>query len=132
VSGPIFRLVCVPGALDGAPEGWASKLLREGEVALLVDAGGLAAINAAAHTLGLATVPVVRTEETAVAQEQTVIDYAGTLPVVWVAADFAPSTRAWAHDRGAMTLLVEAEGPLTADGRARIERFVGWLGRQTE
>jgi len=132
VSHPIFRLVCVPGALDGAPDGWASKLLREGEVALLVDGGGLAAINAAAHTLGLATVPVVRTEETAVAQEQTVIDYAEALPVVWVAADFSESTRTWAHDRRPMTLLVEADGPLDAGARGRIERFVGWLGRQTE
>jgi hypothetical protein len=132
VSGPIFRLVCVPGALDGAPDGWASKLLREGEVALVVDRGGLAAINAAAHALGLATVPVVRAEETAAAQEQTVIEYAGTLPVVWVAAEFAPATRSWATDRGPMTLLVEADGPLPADARGRIERFVGWLGRQTE
>jgi hypothetical protein len=132
VSDPIFRLVCVPGALDGAPEGWASKLLRQGEIALLADKGGLPAIDAAAHTLGLATVPVVRTEETPDAQEQTVISYAEALPVVWVAADFSPSTRTWAHDRGPMTLLVEADGPLPADARARIERFVGWLGRQTE
>jgi hypothetical protein len=132
VSDPIFRLVCVPGALDEAPEGWASKLLRQGEIALLVDAGGLAAIDAAAHKLGLRTVPVVRTEQTAAAQEETVIGYAESLPVVWVARDFSPSTRAWAHDRGPMTLLVEAEGPLEADARGRIERFVGWLGRQTE
>jgi NADPH-dependent ferric siderophore reductase len=132
VSRPIFRLVCVPGALDGAPEGWASKLLQEGEIALLVDGGGLPAINAAAHALGLATVPVVRIEETPSAQEQTVIDYAQALPVVWVAADFSPATRTWAHDRGPMTLLVEADGPLPAESRGRIERFVGWLGRQTE
>jgi hypothetical protein len=132
VSDPIFRLVCFPGALDGAPEGWASKLLQEGEIALFVDDGGLPAINAAAHTLGLATVPIVRIEDTPAAQEQTVIDYARTLPVVWVAADFSASTRAWAHDRGPMTLLVEADGPLPTDARARIERFVGWLGRQTE
>jgi hypothetical protein len=132
VSDPIFRLVCVPGALDGAPDGWASKLLREGEIALLVDAGGLPAIDAAAHALGLATVPVVRTEQTAAAQEQTVIDYADALPVVWVAGEFSPATRTWAHDRRPMTLLVEADGPLDADARGRIERFVGWLGRQTE
>jgi hypothetical protein len=132
VSDPIFRLVCVPAALDGAPEGWASKLLRQGEIALLADRGGLPAIDAAAHTLGLATVPVVRTEETPDAQEQTVISYAEALPVVWVAADFSPSTRTWAHDRGPMTLLVESDGPLPTDARARIERFVGWLGRQTE
>jgi hypothetical protein len=132
VSDPIFRLVCVPGALDGAPDGWASKLLREGEIALLVDAGGLPAIDAAAHALGLVTVPVVRTEQTTAAQEQTVIDYAEALPVVWVAAEFSPSTRTWAHDRRPMTLLVEADGSLDADSRGRIERFVGWLGRQTE
>ncbi|HWH10495.1 MAG TPA: hypothetical protein VG165_05160 [Solirubrobacteraceae bacterium] len=132
MSDPIFRLVCVPGALDGAPEGWASKLLREGEIALLVDGGGLAAIDAAAHALGLATVSVVRTEQTAAAQEQTVIDYAEALPVVWVAAEFSESTREWARDRRPMSLLVEAAGPLGADARGRIERFVGWLGRQTE
>jgi hypothetical protein len=132
VSGPIFRLVCVPGALDGAPDGWASKLLREGEIALLVDHGGIGAINSAAHALGLATIPVVRAEETAAAQEQTVIDYAATLPVVWVAAQFSESTRAWATDRRPMTLLVQADGALAEDARSRIERFVGWLGRQTE
>jgi hypothetical protein len=132
VSDPIFRLVCVPGALDGAPDGWASKLLKEGEIALLADGGGLPAINAAAHALGLATVSLVRLEDTPTAQEQTVIDYAGTLPVVWVAADFSESARTWAHDRGPMTLLVEADGSLPADARGRIERFVGWLGRQTE
>lgn len=132
MSDPIFRLVCVPAALDGAPEGWASKLLRQGEIALLVDDGGLPAINAAAHTLGLATVPVVRTEETADAQEQTVIAYVEALPIVWVAAGFSASTRTWAHDRGPMSLLVEADGPLPADALGRIERFVGWLGRQTE
>jgi hypothetical protein len=132
VSDPIFRFVCVPGALDGAPDGWASKLLQEGEIALLADAGGLPAIDAAAHALGLATVPLVRSEDTPAAQQQTVIGYAGTLPVVWVAADFIASTRTWARDRGPMTLLVEADGPLAADARGRIERFVGWLGRQTE
>jgi hypothetical protein len=132
VSDPIFRLVCVSGAFDGAPEGWASKLLQEGEIALLADAGGLPAINAAAHALGLATVPLVRIEDTPTAQEQTVIEFAGTLPVVWVAAEFSASTRTWAHDRGPMTLLVDADGPLPADARGRIERFVGWLGRQTE
>jgi hypothetical protein len=132
VSGPIFRLVCVPGALDGAPDGWAAKLLREGEIALLADGGGLEAVNAAAHALGLATMAVVRTEQTVAAQEQTVIDYAAGLPLVWVAADFSPSTRTWAHDRRPMTLLVEAGGPLAKDARGRIERFVGWLGRQTE
>jgi hypothetical protein len=132
VSDPIFRLVCVPGALDGAPEGWASKLLREGEIALLGDDGGLPAINAAAHALGLATVPVVRSEDTPAAQEETVIGYAAALPIVWVAPDFSPAARSWAHDRGPMTLLVDADGPLPADARARIERFVGWLGRQTE
>ena len=50
---PIFRLVCVPGALDGAPSGWAAEMLRDGEVALLVDDGGLEAINAVAHALAV-------------------------------------------------------------------------------
>jgi hypothetical protein len=58
-------MVCSPAALVGEPKGWAAETLREGEVALLVDDGGLEAIVAAAHTLDLVTVSIVRSEESA-------------------------------------------------------------------
>ena len=45
MADPIFRLACVPAALDGAPEGWATALLAEGELALLAE-GGLDKIDA--------------------------------------------------------------------------------------
>ena len=129
---PLFRMVCIPAALDGAPAGWAAGLLEDGEIALLVDHGGLDAISAVAHALDLVTVPVVRVEETAERQEQTVMAYAGRLPLVWVASTFGDRARAWARDRGPMTLLVEAGGGLAADERRRTERFVATLGRQAE
>lgn len=129
---PNFRLVCVPAALDGAPQGWADDMLRDGEVALLVDAGGLDAINAVAHELDLVSVRVLRTEETTEQQEQTVIAHAASLPLIWVGPAFSDAARTWARARGPMTLLVEVEGALPADERRRIERFVGVLGRQAE
>jgi hypothetical protein len=128
----IFRMVCTPAALAGAPKGWAAETLREGEVAMLVDGGGLDAINAAAHTLDLVTISIVRREETAEVQEQTVISFAGSLPLVWVAEALSDSARAWAHERGPMTLLVETDDELPDPERARIARFVALLGRQTE
>ncbi len=128
----IFRMVCTPAALAGAPKGWAAETLREGEVAMLVDGGGLEAINAAAHTLELVTISIVRREETADAQEQTVISFAASLPLVWVAEAFSDSARAWARERGPMTLLVEADHELPDPERARIGRFVALLGRQSE
>lgn len=129
---PSFRFVCVPDALAGAPAGWASEMLQDGEIALLAARGGLEAINDVAHDLGLASVPVVRGEESAQRQEQTVMAYAENLPLVWVSAAFGDGATAWARDRGPMTLLVEAEGPLSAQERRRIERFVATLGRQSE
>ncbi len=128
----IFRMVCTPAALAGAPKGWAAETLREGEVAMLVDGGGLEAINAAAHTLDLVTISIVRREQSATVQEQTVIAYAGSLPLVWVAGGFSDSARAWARERGPMTLLVQADAELPDPERARIGRFVALLGRQTE
>jgi hypothetical protein len=132
VVAPIYRLVCVPAALDGAPEGWAAAMLREGDMALLVDDGGLAAVDAIAHALDLTTVSVLRSEQSPERQEATVIAYAASLPLVWVAASFSDDAREWARRRGPMTLLVDAERPLTDDDRRRIERFVALLGRQTE
>jgi hypothetical protein len=130
---PIFRLVCVAGALDGAPKGWAAEMLRDGEVALLVDDdGGLEAISAVAHALDLVAVRVVRREETADRQEQTVIAHAGSLPLVWLARSFSDDARTWARERGPMTLLVEVDGTVPDADRRRIDRFVSLLGRQAE
>jgi hypothetical protein len=129
---PSFRFVCAPDALAGAPAGWAREMLHDGEVALLAGDGGLQAINAVAHDLGLASVPVVRGEESAERQEQTVMAYAENLPLVWVGSAFGDGATAWARDRGPMTLLVAAGGPLPEEERRRIERFVGTLGRQSE
>ena len=132
MADPLFRLVCAPGILDGAPEGWVSAMLEEGELALLVDGGGLDAISAIAHRLDLVTVPLLRTEETAELQEQTVMSYAGSMALVWVAPAFGEKAAAWARDRGPMTLLVETAEPLSDDERKRVERFVVILGRQAE
>jgi hypothetical protein len=129
---PVFRMVCSPAMLAGAPKGWAAETLRDGEVALLVDDGGLEAINAAAHALDLVTVSIVRSEESETLQGQTVIAFAGSLPLVWVGAEFSESVRAWARERRPMTLLVEVQGPLPDEERVRVGRFLALLGRQTE
>lgn len=129
---PIFRFVCVPAALEGAQDGWAAEMLIEGELALLADGDGLAAINAVAHALKAVTVSLVRAEQDDAAQERTVIAFAGSLPLVWVGKSFSESARKWAHDRGPMTLLVEVDGGLPEEDRRRIERFVALLGRQAE
>jgi hypothetical protein len=129
---PIFRIVCTPGALAGAPQGWAAETLRDGELALLVDDGGLEAINAAAHALDLVSVSIVRQEDTAAEQAQTVIAFAGSFPLVWVATGLTDAERTWARERRPMTLLVELDGPLPDDERVRIERFLALLARQTE
>ena len=81
---------------------------------------------------GLVSVPVVRGEDSAQRQEETVMAYAEHLPLVWVSAGFGDGATAWARDRGPMTLLVAAGGPLAEDERRRIERFVATLGRQSE
>jgi hypothetical protein len=125
-------MVCTPGALAGAPDGWAAETLRDGEMALLVDDGGLEAINAAAHALDLVTVSIVRSEDGASEQAETVIAFAGSLPLVWVGGGFSDRVRTWARERLPMTLLVEVDGPLPGPERGRIERFLALLGRQTE
>ena len=129
---PSFRFVCVPDALTGAPSGWAREMLQDGEIALLAGDGGLAAVNAVAHDLGLSSVPVVRGADSAPRQEETVMAYAEHLPLVWVSSGFGDEATAWARDRGPMTLLVAADGPLAEEERRRIERFIGTLGRQSE
>lgn len=132
VDDPLYRLVCVPAVLRDAPAGWATALLRQGEMALQVDDGGLEAVDAVAHALDVATVAVLRSERTTEEQERTVIAYAGSLPLVWVARGFSDDARDWARKRGPMTLLVEADRPLSEDDRHRVERFVALLGRQAE
>jgi hypothetical protein len=132
VDDRIFRLVCGAGALDGAPEDWARMILSQGEVALMVDDGGLETINAVAHAFGLVSMAVLRSEATAEAQEQTVIEHAARMPLVWVADAFSDTVRGWARDRGPMTLLVQSSGELPETERQRIERFVASLGRQAE
>jgi hypothetical protein len=128
----LFRLVCAPSVLNGAPDGWLNTLLEVGELALLPDGGGLDAIAAVAHELDLVTVALLRTETSAEAQERTVMAYAGSKPLVWLAESFGDEAATWAHKRGPMTLLVDSAGPLTEDERRRVERFVVILGRQDE
>lgn len=131
-SSASFRFVCVPAALAGAPGGWASEMLREGEIALLPADGGLAAIDDVARALDAVSVAVVRGESDAELQERTVIEYAEALPLVWVGSNFSETATRWARDRGPMTLLVRTERPLSDDERRRIDRFVATLGRQSE
>jgi hypothetical protein len=129
---PIFRIVCTPAALAGAPQGWAAENLRDGELALLLDGGGLEAINAAAHALDMVTVSIVRKEDTPADQAQTVIAFAGSYPFVWMATGLTDAERTWARERRPMTLLVEVDGTLPDADRGRIERFLSLLARQTE
>jgi hypothetical protein len=126
-----FRFVCVPSALAGTPAGWAREMLEEGEVALLAGEG-LEAVDRVAHDLGQRTIVLVRTEQSLDLQDQTVMAYADGLPLVWVAAEFSDAARSWARDRGPMTLLSEASGPLGDEERRRVDRFLAMLGRQSE
>ena len=128
----LFRLVCTPGVLAQAPAGWVSTMLQEGELALLVDDGGLDAITDLAHALDLVTVPLLRTEDEPSEQDATVMSYAASKPLIWIAGGFGEAATRWAHQRGPMTLLVEAGGPLSGEERRRVERFVVILGRQAE
>jgi hypothetical protein len=130
VSDPVFRLVCLPTALGEAPAQWA--MLSEGELALLPGDGGLQEVAELAHRLDLVSIELLRREASAAAQEDTVITFAGSLPLVWVSATLSERARGWAARRGPMTLLVEAGGALSAEELRRIERFVATLGRQSE
>jgi hypothetical protein len=132
MTDPVFRLVAPPAALDGAPAGWATELLRQGEMALAVDAGGLDAIDAVARALDEPAVRVLRREATSAAAEGSVREFAAGLALIWIAPDFGDDARAWARDRAPMTLLVEHDGPLPEEERRRVERFVAILGRQAE
>jgi hypothetical protein len=129
---PSFRFVCVAPALGGSPGSWAREMLRDGEIALLPDAGGLESVNAVAHELGLIGIVLIRGEESPERQAATVMEHAGTLPLVWVADTFSEHVESWARNRGPMTLLVHGDGPLAEGERRRIDRFVAALGRQSE
>lgn len=128
---PRFRFVCAPSALAGAPHGWAGQMLHNGEVALLASEG-LDPIEEVAHALAQTTISVLRTEQTKALQDATVMAYADAMPLVWVADGFSGEVTTWARDRGPMTLLVQAEGPLSDEERRRIDRFVSSLERQSE
>lgn len=130
MTSSLFRLVCGPAVLTNAPAGWATEMLRDGEVAIVPDAEGLASIHAVARALDATAVAVVRGEEDAAAQERTVMAHAGTLALIWVAPGFSDDARAWAQKRAPMTLLIEADGDLPQDERRRVERFVSILSGQ--
>lgn len=132
MDAPLFRMACPPSTLIEAPPDWPAQLLREGNVALLSDEGGLEAMNAVAVALGIFTIRVLRREDDQAEQERTVMGFAETLPLLWIARSFGEAAREWAVRRGPMTLLVEAEGPLPEQERRRIDRFVASLGRQAE
>lgn len=107
-------------------------MLADGEIAVVADDGGLEPVNAVAHDLDLVSVPLIRGERTRAEQERTVIGYAASLPLVWIAPSFDDETTRWAHDRGPMTLLIATAEPLTDEEQRRIDRFVATLGRQSE
>ena len=128
----LFRLACSAGNIAGAPEGWLASVLEEGELALLVDDGGFGAVSDVAHALDVVSLRVLRTEDGAEEQERSVMRYAASMALIWVAGSFSELAVEWAHDRGPMTLLIETSEALTVDERKRLERFVVILGRQAE
>ncbi len=132
MSTPIFRLVTGPAALASTPEGWATDMLTDGHVSLLIDDGGIDAISDAAHALGAEAVTVLRHEATQELQEATVRKHTHGLPIIWIGKSFSDDARKWATSRGQMTLLVETDGPLSEEERGRISRFAAMLGRQTD
>jgi len=128
---PRFRFVCAPSALASEHAEWARVLTEEGELALMCSEG-LQEVERVAHELDQLAVVVVRSERTRELQEQTVMGYAAAMPLVWVSDDFSESARAWARERGPMTLLSECDGPLDDGERRRIERFLAIIARQSE
>ncbi len=130
MTSSLFRLVCGPAVLTNAPAGWASEMLRDGEVAIAPDADGLASVHAVARALDTTAVAVLRGEEDAATQERTVMAHADALALVWIAPRFSDEARAWAQKRAPMTLLIDADGDLPADERRRVERFVAILSGQ--
>jgi hypothetical protein len=132
MSDPLFRMVCVPDALIGTPDGWAADLLADGELVLSAGRGGLEAVDRVLHALDFWTAKVVRTEPDTAAQEDTVMALAGERALVWLAPGFGDRARTWAQERGPMTLLVEVDSTLPDAERQRIGRFVALLSRQAD
>ncbi|MDQ6730755.1 MAG: hypothetical protein M3022_10730 [Actinomycetota bacterium] len=128
----VYRLVATSTAIAQTPDGWVAETLRDGAATLVIDDGGLDAIDAAARALDQVAVMVLRRESGPEAQEEAVIAFAGAMPLVWVGAQFSERARRWAHARGPMTLLVPASGALPAAELTRIARFVTLLSRQTD
>ena len=106
-------------------------MLAEGELALLA-CEGLEAIDRVAHALDQRAILLLRSESDPLRQEETVMAYAQSLPLVWVAPDFGQKARRWAADRGPMTLLTTSAGGLGAEEQQRIDRFLAILTRQSE
>jgi hypothetical protein len=132
MADPVFRLVAVASALLDAPPDWARELMAGGELALLPGAAGLDAVSELAHRLDVTSIPVLRAETSPSAQADTVMAWAGSMPLLWIDASFSERVRAWARDRGPMTLLVACAGELPAEEQRRITRFAATLGRQSE
>ena len=88
MSDALFRMVCVPAALDG----WSLDMLRDGEVALLVDGGGLDAVNAVAHRLDAPTVRVVRSEDSYKAILRSTLEQTASR---WESAQAPSAPRGW-------------------------------------
>ena len=132
MADPVFRLACAPSALLDAPPEWTRELLADGELALLPGSSDLATVSEIAHRLDAVSVPVLRGEASPDAQADTVVAWAGSMPLVWIDAAFPDRARAWAGERGPMTLLVECDGTLPEAEQRRIARFAATLGRQSE
>jgi hypothetical protein len=128
----VLRLVSFAEVLADTPQAWARELLADGEIAVLGGEGGLADVDRVAQHLDLVSVPVLRGGESPTAQDEIVIAFAGSLPLVWIAPAFSEHVVAWARDRGPMTLLVTADGALPQDEQRRVARFASSLGRQSE
>lgn len=128
----VYKLVAASTVIAQTPDGWVAETLRDGAVTLVIDDGGLDAINAAARALDQVAVSVLRREPRPQAQEEAVIAFAGAMPLVWVSAQFSERVATWALERGPMTLLVPASGALASGELARIARFVMLLSRQTD
>ncbi len=106
-------------------------MLAEGELALL-SSEGLEAVDRVAHDLGQRAILLLRSESDPMGQEETVMAYAQSLPLVWVAPAFGQKARRWAAERGPMTLLATSAGGLDAEEQQRIDRFLAILSRQSE
>lgn len=104
-------------------------MLRDGEIALLPDAGGLAAISDVAHQLRLLSVPVIRTEPDEERQHETVMATQADCRSCGSAGVSAPRSPPGRATGGQMTLLVHTARALEEDERRRIDRFVATLGR---